>query len=211
MNKLNNSGMTLVELLVTFSLVMIIAIGIFNLVLEVRSDLDEKGIIRDFTEYSNNINNKIHYDLIKNKPFVITYKNNISDNWVCKYIDNNNCIITNDILSVSYKGKAANSDLLSYTCNMYPCAIYGYFDENNSIAFKTISISDKYSANKKYGIKYNNTFESIPNVDKVEMNAQDSKIQIDDKNFFIIDFSFHVKGNDKNLGFKIAYPFIELS
>ena len=131
MNKLNNSGMTLVELLVTFSLVMIISIGIFNLVLEVRSDMDEKSIIRDLTEYSNSINDKIHYDLIQNKPFVIAYKNDMSENWICKYIDNNNCTIVNDILSVNYKGKTANSNSLNSLCTVYPCAIYSYFDKDN--------------------------------------------------------------------------------
>ena len=210
MNKLNNSGMTLVELLVTFSLVMIISIGIFNLVLEVRSDMDEKSIIRDLTEYSNSINDKIHYDLIQNKPFVIAYKNDMSENWICKYIDNNNCTIVNDILSVNYKGKTANSNSLNSLCTVYPCAIYSYFDKDNNISFKTISIN-KNESNTKYGIKYNNTFESIPDFNKIEINKQNTKISIDDRGFFTIDLSFHMKGNDKDCGFKIAYPFTKVS
>ena len=39
---MNNKGMTLVEVLVTFSLLMVIVIGMFNLILDVKGDLDEQ-------------------------------------------------------------------------------------------------------------------------------------------------------------------------
>ena len=45
---LNNKGMTLIELLVCFTLLIIISLGIFNLILEVRKDLDDKQIIKDY-------------------------------------------------------------------------------------------------------------------------------------------------------------------
>ena len=208
--KLNNSGMTLVELLVTFSLVMIMAIGIFNLVLEVRKDLDEKEVMKNYTTYSNDINNKIHYDLIRNKPFVIAYKNSETDNWFCKYSDNSNCNVTNDILSVTYKNKSKDSFSLNSLCTIYPCAIYGYLDKNNEISFKAISINKNIdNTNKKYGIKYNDTFESVPDEKDIDFKKDDTKIEIDDKGFFVINISFFMKGNNRDFGFKIAYPFIK--
>lgn len=208
--KLNNSGMTLVELLVTFSLVMIMAIGIFNLVLEVRKDLDEKEVMKNYTTYSNDINNKIHYDLIRNKPFVITYKNSETDIWFCKYSDNSNCNVTNDILSVTYKNKSKDSSSLNSLCTIYPCAIYGYLDKNNEIDFKAISINKNIdNTNKKYGIKYNDTFESVPDEKDIDFKKDDTKIEIDDKGFFVINISFFMKGNNRDFGFKIAYPFIK--
>ena len=208
--KLNNSGMTLVELLVTFSLVMIMAIGIFNLVLEVRKDLDEKEVMKNYTTYSNDINNKIHYDLIRNKPFVIAYKNSETDNWFCKYSDNSNCNVINDILSVTYKNKSKDSFSLNSLCTIYPCAIYGYLDKNNEISFKAISINKNIdNTNKKYGIKYNDTFESVPDEKDIDFKKDDTKIEIDDKGFFVINISFFMKGNNRDFGFKIAYPFIK--
>ena len=208
--KLNNSGMTLVELLVTFSLVMIMAIGIFNLVLEVRKDLDDKEVMKNYTTYSNDINNKIHYDLIRNKPFVIAYKNSETDNWFCKYSDNSNCNVINDILSVTYKNKSKDSFSLNSLCTIYPCAIYGYLDKNNEISFKAISINKNIdNTNKKYGIKYNDTFESVPDEKDIDFKKDDTKIEIDDKGFFVINISFFMKGNNRDFGFKIAYPFIK--
>ena len=38
---MNNKGMTLVELLITFSLLMIIVVRMFNYILDVKMDLDE--------------------------------------------------------------------------------------------------------------------------------------------------------------------------
>ena len=53
---MNNKGMTLVELLVTFSLLLVIIVGMFNLIMEVKNDFDDKRIGKDFTEYSSNMN-----------------------------------------------------------------------------------------------------------------------------------------------------------
>lgn len=81
----NNKGMTLVELLVTFSLLMVIVVGMFNLILDFKLDFDNKKIARDFTEYSDFINNDIHLDLIKNKPFAFAIKESNDDAWHCEY------------------------------------------------------------------------------------------------------------------------------
>ena len=208
---LNNKGMTLIELLVCFTLLIIISLGIFNLILEVRKDLDDKQMIKDFTEYSNNLNNKIHYDLIKKKPFVIAYKGNVNDTWICKYNNNSSCNVINDSISVSSGGLNKTISSLDKLCSVYPCAIYGYIDKNNSISFKAIAINEGEKINNTniYGIKYEGIYESIPNEEYIDFNRDKTKISIDDKGFLIINFSFSTKGNDKDYGFKIAYPFIK--
>lgn len=208
---LNNKGMTLIELLVCFTLLIIISLGIFNLILEVRKDLDDKQIIKDYTEHSNNLNNKIHYDLIKNKPFVIAYKESVNDTWICKYSNNTLCNVEGDFFSVSNGSLNKMSPSLEKLCSVYPCAIYGYIDKNNSISFKTIAINEGEEINNTniYGIKYDGVYESIPNEKYINFNKDKTKIEIDDKGFFVINFSFNIKGNDKDYGFKIAYPFIK--
>ena len=62
--KINNKGMTLVELLVTFSLLLIIVVGLYNLILEVKFQIEDKQIVKDTIEYSSLINNEIHYNLL---------------------------------------------------------------------------------------------------------------------------------------------------
>lgn len=71
---MNNKGMTLVEILVTFSLLMVIVVGMFNLILDVKSDLDAKQVGKNFSEFSNLINHDIHMDLLKNKPFAVAVR-----------------------------------------------------------------------------------------------------------------------------------------
>ena len=208
---LNNKGMTLIELLVCFTLLIIISLGIFNLILEVKKDLDDKQIMKNYTEYSNNLNNKIHYDLIKNKPFVITYKNSVNDTWICKYSNNSLCDVSNGVISVSSGSLKKTSPSMEKLCFVYPCAVYGYVDKNNSISFKTIAINkgDKINNTSIYGIKYDGVYESILNEEYINFNKDKTKIEIDDKGFFTINFSFSMKVNDKDYGFKIAYPFIK--
>ena len=62
---MNNKGMTLVELIVTFSLLMIIIVGMFNLIMDVKGNLDDKKMAKELTEYSSTVGNQIQYDLIR--------------------------------------------------------------------------------------------------------------------------------------------------
>lgn len=208
---MNNKGMTLVELLVTFSLLMIILFGIFNLIIDLEKDLSDKQIIKDFTEFSSFANNEIHYDLVRNKPFVIAYKENNNSSFVCKYSNGSNCFVNNNILTVNYNGNLKSSDNLEKLCNgFYPCAIYSYVLDNN-ILFSYISINngkDTVGLSSSYGINYNGTYEGIKNFSYIKHN-DDIKIEIDDNGFFVINYPLYINGNDFNYGFKIAYPFIK--
>lgn len=220
----NNKGMTLVELLVTFSLLLVLVIGMFNLIMEVKTQLDEKQVAKDFTEYSSMINNDIHYDLLKKKPFAIVYKNESGDGWKCQYNIEGSCLpntTTNNGYTFKLDG-SSDSVLKSYTTldelcsNIYPCAVYAY-KSGNGIDFKTIALnragSNNDSGNKllqKHGIKYNDVYESIPDQEYVDFKSNPSIEYIAEDSSagsLVIDFSFYMIEHDKNYGFKIAYPF----
>ena len=214
----NNKGMTLVELLVTFSLLLVLVIGMFNLIMEVKTQLDEKQVAKDFTEYSSMINNDIHYDFLKKKPFAIVYKNKSDDNWTCKNTSEGSCSLLEGsrysfLLKDSGFKEEKSFDKLAELCsNIYPCAVYAY-KSGTGIEFKTIALNKAGSNNdsdnellKKHGIKYNDVYESIPDQEYVEFKSEPSIKYVDNKSL-VIDFSFYMIEHDKNYGFKIAYPF----
>lgn len=147
---MNNKGMTLVELLVTFSLLMIIVIGMFNLILDTKLDLDNKQIARDYIEYSNFINSDIHGKLINRKVLAAAYKNTSDGNWKCSYsesyvslAESSRCKINGNVFSAELDQVSAvdgvilpvkgSVDLNSICGNIYPCAVYAYFVGNNNI------------------------------------------------------------------------------
>lgn len=54
--KLNNKGITLVEVIVSFALLMIILVGLFNIIMEVKSDVTDKQMEKEFKDFDNLIN-----------------------------------------------------------------------------------------------------------------------------------------------------------
>ena len=214
---LNNKGMTLVELLVTFSLLLVLVIGMFNLIMEVKTQLDEKQVAKYFTEYSSMINNDIHYDFLKKKPFAIVYKNKSEDDWKYQYNSEGSCSLLEGskysfrLEDSSFKEEKSFTQLTELCSNIYPCAVYAY-KSGTGIEFKTIALNkagNNDSDNellKKHGIKYNDVYESIPDQEYVEFKSEPSIKYVDNKSL-VIDFSFYMIEHDKNYGFKIAYPF----
>lgn len=232
---MNNKGMTLVELLVTFSLLLILVIGMFNLILEVKFQLDEKQIAKDLTEYSSVINNEIHYNLLRNKPFVIAYKNTTASSWKCITKSGDSCTPITETEGFKFKspsdiqvGFSSNDLDKKYCQNIYPCAVYAY-ESGESISYKTIALNEAGSNSKdndlllKHGIYYNDVYESIPDQEFIEVRGEyivnsdgtpipntRKKLEIKIENgLFIIDFPIYIIENDKNYGFKIAYPFFQ--
>lgn len=222
---MNNKGMTLVELLITFSLLMIVIVGMFNLILDAKMDLDNKEIAKDITEYSNFINNDIHYDLITRRPFAIAIKNNSENDWNFKSKYGNNCSIVGDNMACNITNTIddktttilGSKDNLSDMCkNTYPCAVYAYYNdtsENNGetvqAEFESIAIYEKQDqeSETKYGIRYKNVFEEIPHYESIEIkNDNPIEIKFDD-DFFIIDYPLYIMDDETNTnyGFKIAY------
>ena len=63
--KLNNKGITLVEVIVSFALLMIILVGLFNIIMEVKSDVTDKQMEKEFRDFDNLMIARIQGDLIK--------------------------------------------------------------------------------------------------------------------------------------------------
>ena len=225
---MNNKGMTLVELLVTFSLLLVIIVGMFNLIMEVKNDFDDKRIGRDFTEYSSNMNSAIQYDLIKNKPFAILYKNEVNDvEWksISTMFGSNFTFNDNNTTYVAkYSGMSSENIKPAEKCHeIYPCLIYAYVD-GNEILTKTIGLN-KGDVLAKSGIYYNDVFESIPDQEFVDIQDSSSfstdedddandgiettKVEIvyKENGMLVINFPYRLVEHDENYGFKIVYPF----
>lgn len=67
MKKINNKGMTVVEVIVTFSMLMILVIGMFKMVIEMKESSKKKQLQKDLYEYSDILRTTIQNDLIKKK------------------------------------------------------------------------------------------------------------------------------------------------
>lgn len=224
----NNKGMTLVELIVTFSLLLIIIIGMFNIIMEIKSQLDEKQIAKDFTEYSATMNNKIHYDLLKNssnsgtsKFNTFAVKQHSDDNWTVKGVGNSAANLFKDNLNIT-------ENMLSDWCkNVFPCVIFGNYEDISSK--KILAIQAPNGDDKEYGIYYDGVFEPVPNQDYIAESADEDENKVkpsinitENKTCLVasktsctsdgidkvsvtveVDFPLYIKGNTNNYGFKI--------
>lgn len=66
MKKLNNKGMTIVEIVVTFVMLMVLVLGMLNLTNEIKTTSKQKQFYKELTEYSSLVQSTIQDDLIKN-------------------------------------------------------------------------------------------------------------------------------------------------
>lgn len=235
--KIDNKGMTLVELLVTFSLLLIIVVGLYNLILEVKFEIDDRQIEKDIVEFSSFVNNDIHYNLLLDKPFVIFIKDKNSSDWVCTNTSNEKCELKNNSFPVEYKPKGQLLQgtsvtvyrLNSYCKDIYPCAVYYYY--NKGIHPKVIALNKDNDTNSNTnlhvkGVLYGDTgnssvFEPVPNNEFIEIRDMDLTVAGDEvttikanrpyievkDNVLIINYALYIIDNDTNYGFKIAYPF----
>lgn len=217
---INNKGMSLVEIIVTFSLALLIIIGLYNLILDVKTTLKDKEIVKSITDYSSLKNDEIQYSLITNKPFSFILKKNSNNAFVCK--SNDNCKIDNNSAIITYKGKMRTIGKgtleTDYCKNIYPCIVYFYVNKGE-IGTVTIALQDKDKNRKTlgagilYGKEKGTTFEKVPNQKEVfiyrDNKDNDKNIYIDYHNkTLVINYPYFLK-DSINYGFKIAYPFLE--
>lgn len=64
MKKLNNKGITIVELIISFTLLMIIAMGMLNVVNEIRSFANQKLEEKKVTEFKNDLYKDFHKTML---------------------------------------------------------------------------------------------------------------------------------------------------
>lgn len=63
MKKLNNKGMTLIEIVLCFTLTSIIAISMLNIILNYKTRQEIESLNRDVVSYTNNITNLVQNDI----------------------------------------------------------------------------------------------------------------------------------------------------
>lgn len=219
---MNNKGMTIVELIVTFSLLLVIVVGMFNLITDVKLELENKQIGKDFTEYSSTIGSKIQYDFLNSKVGSIAFKNNSGNEWSC--VNSSGPCVDGTNGEYEFGNESITFGALNSMCkDITPCIVYSYKDGSaNKTRVIGLNIKPNESgALAKYGIYYNDVFEAIPDQDYVEIknviNVSESDAEEDvvaklpearyDNGLFVIDFPFYLVDNNKNYGFKIVYSF----
>ena len=67
LKKLNQKGMTVVELIVTFAIIMIIVVGMLEIIVALKNDMNDSMLERDIIEFQGTVTQLINDDLIKLK------------------------------------------------------------------------------------------------------------------------------------------------
>ena len=113
--KLNNKGITLVEVIVTFALLMIILVGLFNIILDVKSDVSDRQMIKDFKDYDNLMITRIQGDFITKQVTGCEFSENTL---TCSYKSEKDpkkiAIVDNAITIDGVKYEVPNSDVLTF-------------------------------------------------------------------------------------------------
>ena len=224
---MNNKGMTLVELIVTFSLLMIIIVGMFNLIMDVKGNLDDKKMAKELTEYSSTVGNQIQYDLIRRGVISIGYKDSDDGGWsVLERVNNTveleTLINDTDSAQFSDSNDDKNAQKLNEMCkNIFPCVVYSYFDESEEVKFETIAINILKTINPsgapkdKFGIYYDGVFEALPYQENVDMSlpksSDDEKYVSLSEDMFSMNIPIKIIDQEGNYGFKVVKLFSVVS
>lgn len=146
--KLNNKGITLVEVIVSFALLMIILVGLFNIIMEVKSDVTDKQMEKEFKDFDNLMIARIQGDLIKNKVKNCEIKDSKSvscENKITIKIDNG--MITYNGVEYAIPYKDNEEDIFQYPDtngvvikdNILKISfIYSYVDGTKSFGFTIV-------------------------------------------------------------------------
>ena len=219
---MNNKGMTLVELIVTFSLLMIIIVGMFNLIMDVKGNLDDKKMAKELTEYSSTVGNQIQYDLIRRGVISIGYKDYEDDNWTVLERHGTEVklktLINDDSAQFSDSNDDKNAQKLNEMCkNIFPCVVYSYFDESEEVKFETIAINihktikPSGAPKDKFGIYYDGVFEALPYQENVDMSlpksSDDEKYVSLSEDIFSMNIPIKIIDQEGNYGFKVVKLF----
>lgn len=182
MKKLNNKGLTVIELVVTFAILMVLIIGMLDVILGLKNQTSEKMYARDFVEFRNNFTYVVESDLIKNHAVKI------------KLIET----IDKEAQGVNEKGYKyvitfkddTEKDLIIDITNM----LIVYDNKKYNIPNKNfIEFRDK--------LVYRNEEDTLE--DKLKNNIN---ICVDKNNFIKINIPFFEVDEPENLGIDIVYP-----
>lgn len=221
---MNNKGMTLVELIVTFSLLMIIIVGMFNLIMDVKGNFDDKKMAKELTEYSSTVGNQIQYDLIRRSVISIGYKDYEDGSWTVlerpgKKVNLKTLIRDDDLAQFGGSSVVKTATELNKMCkDIFPCVVYSYLNESKGVKFQTIAINIPKTINPsgepedKLGIYYDGVFEALPYQENVDMSLPESSDD-DEKSvslsedMFFMNIPIKIIDQEGNYGFKVVKLF----
>ena len=219
---MNNKGMTLVELIVTFSLLMIIIVGMFNLIMDVKGNLDDKKMAKELTEYSSTVGNQIQYDLIRRSVISIGYRDYEDGSWTVlerpgKEVNLKTLINDDDSAQFGGSNVDKNVQQLNGMCkDIFPCVVYSYLNEEE-VKFETIAINIHKIINpsegpkNKFGIYYDGVFEALPYQENVDMSlpksSDDEKYVSLSEDMFSMNIPIKIIDQEGNYGFKVVKLF----
>lgn len=220
---MNNKGMTLVELIITFALVLVMVVGLYNLVLEVKFQLDDKQDAKDLNQYSSVLGDDIHYKLLSNRKKIteISMKSvSYSGNPCIKNDSGDNCSKSSLMLKnlcgkikeclVYCYDKSSSSGEVSNKCEVVglnansfegPLANYGIYHgeaSTDKAVYEPLPIANKYII-PQYGTAGLDV--SVESDTKIYINYDEKYLIINYPLFLINDTGF-----SHNYGFKIAVP-----
>lgn len=90
MKKMNNNGMTSIELILTFSILSLVIVGMFDVVLNYKDKEQQETIVSSVIDYENKLQKTIQDDLIKGHLVSIKLPDNNTDNKLSASFELNN-------------------------------------------------------------------------------------------------------------------------
>lgn len=187
--KLNNKGLSVVELVVTFALLMVLVIGMLEIIVELKASFSDKVLAREIKEFKETLTQVIQDDLIKKKAFDVeedSTDQNCSNNKgnICYIIHfNNGTADKNDDTSKKLQIKM-NERIINYDGIDYSLPDYEIMEFRDSAVWE--------------------------NVTALEHAKNDIKIKIDDlgndNNILKIYIPYYIIDDAKNVGIDIVYP-----
>ncbi len=188
MKKLNNKGVTIVELILTFALLMVLVLGMFDVITEIKSYSSRKQIEKDIIEFNNLMIYTIQEDLIKKDAEKITSSSSNQKISVTITFDDN----STKTLIINLREKTITYDKITYDM---PQKSMIEFIDNRIIQLCSNSAYTTKKTCENNGATWNTNYTSYYNV---TINS--------DNNIITIDIPYFIIGETKNYGFKIVHP-----
>ena len=175
---MNNKGITLVELIISFALLMVVVIGMLSIVMNVRNNYNERRFDSEMLEYKTTMTHMISKDLIKNE---LLNTESLTFPMECN---------TNNLRCATFNFK--DEEIGTYKLQIdLKTGIISYGPQNNMI---------------NYPIPNNDFIEFLD--DEIVAGREtyyNVELKVED-NFLIIDVPYFEIDKDKNYGFKIIHP-----
>lgn len=192
--KLNRKGMTAIELLLTFTILSFIVVGLFDIVLNYKDKEQKESVRNTIIDYENKLQKAIQDDLIKRHLTSVTIDDNSGENKISATIK------IKDDGTIGYNSPDANSPVpLAYDPSGH------FLTSKLVIDFSTNTISYGYDENiidypvPTFSGENNNL---TINKDKTYIETRGS-----DKSFLVIKISFnHPDFEEDELSFSIVCP-----